>query len=795
MYFFSSQKLSLTNEKKRNMYIRLKCIILLVFLSASYANSQCCTYTLVMHDSYGDGWNGGSLEVYINNVSIGEFKAENFVSSDTFTVCNDASISFFYKGGMYENENSYQLYDPSWNLVFAAGPNPQTGSISLPSGNCSGITVPGNNACTAIAIDTGECLIKDNIGFIGSGLNPDCAGYKGGDIWFKTEVPPSGNVGFETDNGSLNDTGIAVWSGSSCTDLRLLGCDDDGGNGSFSFLNVYDLLPDQTLYIQVFGYDGSSGNFELCVEDLGVVSLDSSELPIVMINTLGQTIVEDTKINCLMEVKYNGVGNITYLTDNANVYDGNIGIEIRGATSAGYPQRPYGIETQDEAGENKNVSLLGMPAENDWVLLSNFNDLSLIRNPLAYHLFGAMGNYSVRTSLCEVLIDSSYKGIYVFGEKIKRDKNRVNIANLTEADISGDDLTGGYILQQNHWNADNSFQSNYSPIDHPGFDIHFLYQDPKPENLLPIQKAYIASYVDSLEAALYSSNFTDTTNGYRKYMDVKSFIDYFLVNELSRNGDGFKKSVFYNKDKNSKGGKLKAGPVWDFDWAWKNIGGCTSENLDGSGWAHYVNDCSPDNYSTGWYIRLLQDTSFSNELRCTYENYRQTILDTSYIFSYIDSVKNLVQNAQARHFKKWPILGKSGPAPEIGDIATTYDGVLDTLKGWISLRLDWLDRNIPGLCKPAVSGSNQHEFSEILQCFPNPASDFVQIEYTLSAPMKVKVSMHNYLGNTVVSLKEELQDSGGHALKFDIRNLPTGIYIIRFESGSTTKYKKVVIVK
>nr|WP_287494923.1 hypothetical protein [Candidatus Brachybacter algidus] len=81
------------------MYIRLKCIILLVFLSASYANSQCCTYTIIMHDSYGDGWNGGSLEVYINNVSIGEFKAENFVSSDTFTVCNDASISFFYKRG------------------------------------------------------------------------------------------------------------------------------------------------------------------------------------------------------------------------------------------------------------------------------------------------------------------------------------------------------------------------------------------------------------------------------------------------------------------------------------------------------------------------------------------------------------------------------------------------------------------------------------------------------------------------------------------------------------------------
>ena len=108
-----------------------------------------------------------------------------------------------------------------------------------------------------------------------------------------------------------------------------------------------------------------------------------------------------------------------------------------------HPQPAYGFETRDSAGANNNVSLLGMPAENDWVLLSNFNDRSLIRNTLAYKLFGDMGNYSVRTSLCEVLIDSSYKGIYVFGEKIKRDNNRVHIAKLTSADTTGDDLTGG----------------------------------------------------------------------------------------------------------------------------------------------------------------------------------------------------------------------------------------------------------------------------------------------------------------------------------------------------------------
>jgi hypothetical protein len=121
-------------------------------------------------------------------------------------------------------------------------------------------------------------------------------------------------------------------------------------------------------------------------------------------------------------------------------------------------------------------------------------------------------------------------------------------------------------------------------------------------------------------------------------------------------------NLFYHsyriyKDKFSKGGKLKAGPVWDFDWAWKNLWGCSIfENLDGSGWAHHINDCPTDNYSCGWYIRLLQDDTFNKELRCAWEDYRQSILDTTYIFSYIDSVGNLVQNAQVRHFQKWPFL-------------------------------------------------------------------------------------------------------------------------------------------
>ncbi len=756
-------------------------ILIIVFLFAgTVCKSQCCTYTLNLHDAYGDGWNGGYLQVFVNNILIGNFSGQNFENTDTFQICNGDSLQLFYTAGAYETENSYQLYDASWNLLYADGPTPLTDTVFSSTGNCNSTVVPGSNPCTAIPIDTGQCIFADNTGMLGSGLNAGCANFQGTDVWFAMTVPPSGNISLETDSGGLTDTGIAAWGDSSCTDLMLLGCDDDGGNGYYSLLFLYDLTPGQTLYIQVWGYGGSTGSFRICAKDLGKVTLDSSELPIVSISTLGQTIIEGTKINALMDIRYNGPGNITYLTDSPYVYSGNIGIEIRGATSASYPQHPYGIETRNDSGTANNVTILGMPGENDWVFISNYNDRSLIRNTLAYKLFGLMGNYSTKTSLCEMLIDSSYKGIYVFSEKIKRDNNRVNIANLSAADSAGDAVSGGYILQQNYWDSTTSFQSNYSPIDHPGFDVHFVYEYPKPDTITLPQKTYIASYVDTLETALYDTNFFDTAVGYRKYLDVKSFIDYFIVNELARNADGFKKSVFLNKDKYSTGGKLKMGPVWDFDWAWKNIQGCSNINqIDGSGWTHLVNDCPTDNYSCGWYIRLLQDSTFNNELRCTYENYRHTILDTTFIFAYIDSMHNVVQNAQVRHFRKWPILGISGPAPEVNPVATTYDGELDTLKAWINLRLQWLDVNIPGTCAPIINSTEQVNSFSPLRCFPNPATGGIHFEGFLEGTSTSEMTLYNIEGKMIDHLK-----LNPGIVKLDYRMNEKGVYYFTISNNS-----------
>ena len=776
-------------------------LMLVLSLQSTYSNAQCCNYKLIMHDSYGDGWQGASIQVLINSLPVGNYSASNFQSMAYISLCNGDSLDLIYTAGIYENENSYELRDSSWNSVFYDGPTPDTGSVFSSLGNCDEPFELGNHPCTAIPVGIG-CVSSGITDTTNSNLNPYpgeqyvTACYNGGDKWFSVIVPASGNLGFETfeiDSSSIGNTWLTIYAASTCTNRNVLYC--IGSHHALYYASSYlnGLTAGETIYIQIWSCSGNLGSFQLCVTDYGTVALDSSNLPIVMINTLNQTIVPDTKINCLMDIKYNGLNTMTYTSDSANVYSGNIGIEIRGNTSASYPQHPYNIETRDSVGENNDVSILGMPAENDWVLISNYNDRSFLRNQIAYNLFREMGNYSVRNQLCEVLIDSVYQGVYLLGEKIRRNPNRVPIAKLTAADTTGDELTGGYILETTYWNANNSFQSNYSPIGHPTFDIHFVYEYPKPDIIQPQQRAYIASYVDSLETALYSSNFDDPNVGYRKYLDVPSFIDYFLVNELARNGDGFKKSRFYNKDKNSNGGKLKAGPVWDFDWSFKNQDWCWFGDRQATGWAHVVNDCDYiDNYSPGWYVRLLQDSTFQNELKCTYDEYRQNILDTATIFSYMDSITSILQNAQIRHFQKYPFF-TPGPDWESQPTAATYNAELDSLKNWIGKRIQWLDANISGICNTA--NVTEISIDDKLKCYPNPANDYFNIDYYLPSTMNVSARLYNYLGSEVLATIPETKSTGQHSLRLETKNLSNGVYILKIERGKDVISKKIIILK
>ncbi len=503
----------------------------------------------------------------------------------------------------------------------------------------------------------------------------------------------------------------------------------------------------------------------------GTTAFTSSNLPLIIINTNGKTIPDAYKIDASMKIISNGPGIPNKPTDPGNVYDGKIGIEIRGSYSASLPQKPYGIETRDSNGNNFDVSLLGMPAENDWILLANYNDKSFMRNTLAFDLFRKMGHYAPRTQLCEVLVNGQYQGIYVFTEKIKRDKGRVNIANLKTTDISGDDVTGGYIFKVDYYDSSNSWKSNYSPIDHPGKSVYFVYHDPKPTELVYQQKSYLKDFVNSFETTLYSNNFANPATGYQAWIDVQSFIDYFIVSEVSRNVDAFKKSEYFYKDKNSKDGRLHAGPVWDFDWAWKNIWDCYMfSQTDGSGWSYMLNDCNPWPTSPGWMVRLLQDPNFANALNQRYFELRNSYLSLNYINHYIDSVKTLVAEAQVRHYSQWPILGQNVGAPEVDAIPNSYSGEVEKLRTWITTRINWLDKNMPGQSATTIPIVYNQGLSYRL--FPNPATEYVYLESSGDLNL---IEFFTILGTKAkVCRVTETSDK-----KISVSDLPHGTYVLK----------------
>ncbi len=508
-------------------------------------------------------------------------------------------------------------------------------------------------------------------------------------------------------------------------------------------------------------------------------TLTSSNLPIVIIQTNGQNIPDEPKITASMKIIWNGPGATNLVTDIPNAYDGAIGIEIRGASSAWYPQTPYAIETRDANGNDQDVSVLGFPEEHDWCLLSHYNEKTFARFPLAFEMFREMDHWAPRAQLVEVLLNGEYRGIFLFCEKIKRDNDRVNIKKSEVEPAPGsDELTGGYIFKIDYWNNGNSFPAAMEVPGFPGFIPHYVYYYPKPEDLSTLQRNYLQHFVQAFETVLYGPNFTDSINGYRKYIDVPSFIDYFIVSEVSRNNDGYKKSRYFYKDRNSEDPKIHAGPVWDFDWAWKNIDECSIfANTNGSGWAYQINSCSPDVISPGWYDRLLQDSAFAHALCARYVELRQTVLSNDRLLSKVDSIATLVSTAKTRHYTRWPILSENGWAPEVNFTPTNYAGEISRLKIWIKQRMIWLDAHFPQWCD-TVDTTLSPQNATIL--FPNPVTDLFQLT---GISRYETITCFNVSGR-LVPLSGTFSEGAGW--QFNTQNLPNGIYLLRHKGYQKT---------
>jgi len=451
----------------------------------------------------------------------------------------------------------------------------------------------------------------------------------------------------------------------------------------------------------------------------------SSELAIIEINTNNQVINDEPKINANLKIYWEN-GQAINTTSQTEKFNGPIGIEVRGSSSQMFPKKSYGFETQDVVGNSIDTALNYFPRESDWILSANYTDKSFMNNVLAYHLSNKFGHYAPRTQFVELVI-------YDNGN---------------------------------------------------GETINFLYDYPSDLNILPVQQDYIKLYIDTFENALFNGQTNIINGGWRNYASENSFIDYLIMNEISKNVDGYRISTYLHKDKKSKGGKLKAGPVWDYDIAFGNADYCNGNTTDG--WAYEFNDiCGGPLLVPFWWKKLMtEDTIFQHNLGCRYRELRSTFLDTTYLFNYIDSTSNYMLNAVNRNFATWPILGTyiwPNPSP----IPATYLEEIGELKNWLRNRLSWLDNHMPNQCLDlSVQQLEDLEFS----IYPNP----VQNQFILSSEFPIEeLILSNSLGEKI-ELNYKLENK---AIHFDCSNLVTGMYYLTFQSKSKLYTKKISVIK
>lgn len=500
----------------------------------------------------------------------------------------------------------------------------------------------------------------------------------------------------------------------------------------------------------------------------------SSNIPIIVIDTDSQNIVDEYRIVANMGIINNEEGQINRISDPFNDYSGRINIEIRGSSSQTFPKKSFAFETQDDNDNVRNVSLLGLPVENDWILYAPYSDKSLIRNILSYRLSRELGHYAPRTKLCELVLNGEYRGVYVLIEKIKRDDNRLDIAKLKAGEISGDDLTGGYIIKTDKKTGDTGpvWSSEMG-------NMYFQFEYPKHDEIVPEQENYIKSYLYEFEQSLISDQFLDSEFGYRKYIDANSFVDFFIINELSRNIDGYFLSTFFYKDKDSKGGKLCMGPIWDF-----NLTFGIPYYRDGFKINGFQVKINPN---TLWWDRLLQDPSFIDDIKNRWYGIRESNFSNENIIVLIDSLSLLLEEPQGRNFEKWNNMGTyTWPNYYVSE---SYEDEIDYLLTWTLNRLQWLDNRL-------IDWNSARSAISNFRCnaYPNPFSSFFYYDLSLSRPGHISLTLYDLRGMQLAKIVNDVfYTAGSYTLEWQTSDLPGGVYslVLRVD-GNAVSIKKIV---
>jgi hypothetical protein len=407
----------------------------------------------------------------------------------------------------------------------------------------------------------------------------------------------------------------------------------------------------------------------------------SSNLPIIIINTDNSaTILDDPRILGNMKIIYNGPGIQNFVTDQNNAaslnYNGRIDIEIRGSSSQSVEKKSYGLTTRlADNVSNNNVSLLGMPSENDWVLNGLAFEPSLIRDYISYTISRNMGNYAPRTVYCELIVNGDYRGLYLFQEKIKADSQRVNVTKITTTQNTMPELSGGYITKSDKLTGGDPVAWTM-PSYVSGNDAVFIHELPKPTEVTSQQNNYIQNEFNRLASTTAANNFSPV-DGYPSIIDIPSFVDFMLSNELASNPDGYHFSTFFHKDRN---GKLRAGPIWDFNLTYGN---------DLFLWGFDRSHPNVWQFSDGGNdgAKFWKDLYLSPQFKCYLAKRWNELtqpgkpMNITTLNTLIDNTVSLIAPAVIREQTRWNTIG-------------VHADQINTIKTFLLARISWMNNNL-----------------------------------------------------------------------------------------------------
>lgn len=426
----------------------------------------------------------------------------------------------------------------------------------------------------------------------------------------------------------------------------------------------------------------------------------TSDLPIIVIENFGQGIpgeeFEEAAFALYDVDEATGRSSLAGPADVTSL----IGQHRRGSSTFNNPKPNLRIELRDAAGEDRNVSLLGMPSESDWILTGPYRfDRAMVRDTLLHDLSNQIDRYAVRTRFVEVyanvngnllgqtngdaLGQEDYLGVYVLMENIKRDSDRVDIEALQPSQTTAPEITGGYIIKIDR--TDGEPGSNWKTtrgVPNRG-GASFVHVEPERVDLADEQVDYIRGYVQDLEDALYGPNSTDPELGYAAYLDVEASLDHHIIRTLSLEPDSLGLSTFLTKN---RGEKLAFGPLWDFDRSMGSDGDLRSS--DPEAWFSGV-----DFFEFDWWGELFKDPDFLQGWVDRWQELRQDTFSNQNVLATLYGQAAQLEEAQVRNFARWAdVLPNGGEFAEPG--LTGWEAEVSHLAGWLMARFDWIDNQL-----------------------------------------------------------------------------------------------------